>query len=182
MFLKLLELFSRYYYSIQNRISNCLFVETEIININKKSIGAIYYYYLLNYYSNFYFEYFLNNYFNYFTNFYTQNYYEVSYRRNNMICSTIINGNFVDIFNYTRNNILTDNLITILKSNLIINNIKTNIRQILRKYDTNTKLFDILLFNFYDDVILSNNQISLEFGKNTYEIRNMDKTLSLCNA
>jgi hypothetical protein len=99
-----------------------------------------------------------------------------------MICSTIINGNFVDIFNYTRNNILTDNLITILKSNLIINNIKTNIRQILRKYDTNTKLFDILLFNFYDDVILSNNQISLEFGKNTYEIRNMDKTLSLCNA
>jgi hypothetical protein len=181
MFLKLLEIFSKNYYYLRNSVSNLLFVESEIVLFNNIRVTWPYYYYLLNYYSNSNIEYIFNNYFNLFSKYNTKNYYEISYRKNGMICTTIVNGTMVDVFNYTRKHTESDKLITLLKCNLIINATKTNIRQIMRKYDTSTKLYDILYFNFHDDIDNDHNTIEIELGKNNYNIKEIDKDVCLCD-
>lgn len=182
MFLKLLEVLSRHYYSIQNYISNYLFVETNIITNKSDNIGYIYYYYLLNYYYNNRFEYLFNNFLNIHSNYNNIKLYEFSYRDNGIIRSSILKGTLNDLFNYTRINKKQDQLKPLLKCNIIINDNKNNIRQIVRKYDTITKLYDIIYYNFLDDVDNILNDITVELGNNTYDIRHIDRNLSLEDA
>jgi hypothetical protein len=117
----------------------------------------------------------INNIFRYKTSYLRKNYYEFTYRDENMIRSSIINGTIKDIFNYTRYNKQSDKLMIIFKCNLIIDNVKSNIRQLLRKYDTKTKLYDIIYYNFMNDVLDENKNIQIEIGSNIYEIKNLNK-------
>jgi len=165
MFLKLIEILSRQYYSIQNKISNYLFVETSITT-KSNDIGYKYYYYLLNYYTNNNIESIINKYFNIRTQYNYIKIYEFSYRENGIIRSSILNASLNDIFKYTRINKQPDKLKPLLKCNLIINNNNNNIRSILRKYDTKTKLYDIIL----------------ELGTNRYDLRYMYRNLALEDA
>lgn len=182
MFLKLLEVLSRHYYSIQNKISNYLFIETSIIPHKSTNLRCIYYYYLLNYYCNNNIEYILNNYLNVRSNYNYIKLYEFSYRDNGMIRSSILTGTLSDIFNYTRINRKQDQLKVLLKCNIIINNNKNNIRQILRKYDTKTKLYDIIYYNYSDEIDNILNDIMIELGVNLYDIRYINRNLSLEDA
>ena len=179
MFLKLVEIISRYYYSVSNKVSRYLFQETEIIQLNKSPIRYIYYYYILNYYLNNSLEKILNRLFKIYTDYNNIAYYEFSYRDNNMIRSSILRGEIKDVFNYTRFNKESDKLMVIMKCNITIDGISSNIRHIIRKYDTKTKLYDIIYYNFYNDLIVSYKDINIEIGKNNYNVRGIDKDLSI---
>ena len=181
MFLKLIEILSRQYYSIQNKISNYLFVETSITT-KSNDIGYKYYYYLLNYYTNNNIESIINKYFNIRTQYNYIKIYEFSYRENGIIRSSILNASLNDIFKYTRINKQPDKLKPLLKCNLIINNNNNNIRSILRKYDTKTKLYDIIYYNFTDEINNILNDIILELGPNKYDIRYINRNLAIEDA
>jgi hypothetical protein len=98
-----------------------------------------------------------------------------------MIKTTIINGTIKDIFNYTRSERENDKIAMFLKCNLIIDEVSNSIRQLIRKYDLNTKLYDIIYFNYLDD-ISSMKMIQLEIGKKIYNIYDMDRNLLLEDA
>jgi hypothetical protein len=182
MFLKLIEILSKQYYSIQNKISSYLFVETSIITTKSIDIGYMYYYYLLNYYSNNNIECFINKYLNIRTQYNYIKLYEFSYRENGIIRSSILKASLNDIFKYTRINKQPDKLKPLLKCNLIINNNINNIRSILRKYDTKTKLYDIIYYNFTDETNNILNDIMLELGPNKYDVRYMNQNLAIEDA
>jgi hypothetical protein len=181
MFINLIETLSRYYYSITKIISRNLFTELEIITIDNHKIGYKYYYYLLNYYLNNRIEFLINNILYYNTKYNHINYYEVKYRDNNMIRMSIINGTIKDVFEYTRHYKESDKMMIFMKCNLKINDIISNIRQIIRKYDTKTKLYDIIYFHYRNDVENSKN-IEIEIGKNTYNVYEIPHTLLLEDA
>jgi hypothetical protein len=121
------------------------------------------------------------------------NYYEVIYTDNNIKRATIINGSINDIFQYTRYKKCNDKASFIFKYNYIVNDVKTNIRNIIKKYDSKTKLYDIIYYNFYNDIIKNykknndhadntnddknNNLIQIEIGNKIYNIHEMNKDL-----
>jgi hypothetical protein len=174
MILKLLEISSRYYYYICNIIDSYSFIEKQIIPLNEKPLFLIYYYYIFCYYLK---KLCL-------INIRKKNiikYYEVTYSDNNIKRSTIINGNIYDVFEYTRYRKSEDKLSMIFKYNYFVNNVKTNIRNIIKKYDTKTKLYDIIYYNFQKDIVQNdintNNLIEIEIGNNIYNINNLNKNL-----
>ena len=177
MILKLLEILSRYYYKICNKIDSYSFIEKQIIPLNEKPLFFMYYYYIFCFYLK---KICLIN----IRNKNSFKYYEVTYSDNNIKRSTIINGNIYDVFEYTRYKKSEDKLSMIFKYNYFVNNIKTNIRNIIKKYDTKTKLYDIIYYNFHNDVVKKNiddidqnNLIELEIGNNIYNIHTMNKDL-----
>jgi hypothetical protein len=176
MILKLLEVVSRYYYKLFNIIDSYSFIEKEIIPLNEDPLFFIYYYYLFC----FYFEKLcmikLNN------RLKNTKYYEVTYSDNNIKRSTIINGHIFDVFEYTRYKKSNDVLSYLFKYNYIINDVKTNIRNIIKKYDTKTKLYDIIYYNFQSDIDNKNVLIEVEIGPRIYNIREMNKDLFLQDA
>jgi len=182
IFLKIFEYFSRYYYNIKNKLNNILFTEIYIKPHNNSNLTYIYYYYLLNYYFNNYIEFYMNKYLNITSNYNQIMLYEFSYYNNNMIRTSIINGTINNILKYTRSNDHNDQLKVFFKCNLIINGNKTNIRQLIRKYDTKTKLYDIIYYNYSYDINLNdveNNQIIIELGENKYNVKLFDKQITL---
>lgn len=182
MFIKLFETLSRYYYSINKIFSTYLFTELEIITIDDNKLGCKYYYYLLNYYLNNTLEYIINRVFNYNSKYNHINYYSVKYRDKNMIRMSIINGTIKDVFEYTRYNKEADKLTIFMKCNLKINDCVNNIRQIVRKYDTKTKLYDIIYFHYRNDIeknIENEKSIEIDIGKNIYNLYNMPQYLLL---
>jgi hypothetical protein len=182
MFVKVFDILARSYYSIKNKLLSCLFIETYIIPHKSPNIGLSYYYYLFNYYCLNYLEYILNRSFKFYTNYKMIKLYEFSYRDGSITRSSILEGTIYDIFNYTRYNKKSDDLKPILKCNIFINNVKNNIRHIVRKYDTSTKLYDIIYFNFSNEVDNENNTILIELGNALYDIRDINKSLSLNDA
>jgi hypothetical protein len=96
---------------------------------------------------------------------------------------SILEGSIQDVFNYTRKLKLADKMMVFIKCNLIMKNEeqKINIRNIVRKYDTKTKLYDIIYYNFNNELNLDSIQ-SIELGKNTYDIKSLDKNLYLEDA
>lgn len=182
MFLKLVEIISRYYYSVSNKISQYLFQETEIIQLNKSPLRFIYYYYILNYYLDDSLEVILNRLFRIYTDYNSIAYYEFSYRDNNMIRSSILRGEIKDVFNYTRFNKESDKLMVIMKCNITIDGTSSNIRNIIRKYDTKTKLYNIIYYNFYNDLMVGYKDINIQIGNKDFNVRNMDKDLSIEDA
>jgi hypothetical protein len=182
MFLKLVEIISRYYYSVSNKISQYLFQETEIIPLNKSPLRYIYYYYILNYYLDNSLEVILNRLFKIYTDYNYPLYYEFSYRDNNMIRSSILRGEIKDVFDYTRFNKESDKLMVIMKCNITIDGTSNNIRNIIRKYDTKTKLYNIIYYNFYNDLLIDYKDINIQLGNNSFNVRSMDKDLSIEDA
>lgn len=178
MFIKLIETVTRYYFYLLKIINKYSFIELEIKTIDKEKIGFNYYYYLLNYYLNNNLEYLFNNVFNYQTKYFKTNYYEFIYRENNMVKTSIINGTINDIFMYTRYYKRFDKLMIFMKCNLKVNDNVINIRNIIRRYDTHTKLYDIIYFHFRSE-IQNKFHIELQIGKNTYDVSNMNKLLLL---
>jgi hypothetical protein len=182
MLFEILEAISRKYYSIKNNITKYLFSETEIIPFRSTKINSIkYLYYILNYYCNTYPEYFFN-FFNCRSHYNLITYYEVSYRDNGMNRCSIINGTLYDVFNYTRYLKTSDELKMFFKCNLIINDSNENIRQLIRKYDTKTNLYNIIYFNYSNLINDTKNKIEFEIGSNKYDLREMDKNLILEDA
>jgi len=185
MFIKLIETLSRYYYSINKIFSTYLFTELEIITIDNNKLGYNYYYYILNYYLNNTLEYIISSIFNYNTKYNYINYYSVKYRDKNMIRKSIINGTIKDVFEYTRYNKEADKLTIFMKCNLKINNTVNNIRQVVRQYDTKTKLYDIIYFHYKSDIeknIENNQTIEIDIGKNIYNLYSMPQYLLLEDA
>jgi len=182
MFLKLVEIISRYYYSVSNKVSQYLFQETEIIPLNKSSLRYIYYYYILNYYLDNLLEKILNKLFKVYTDYNYVTYYEFSYRDNNMIRSSILKGEIKDVFDYTRFNKESDKLMVIMKCNLTVDGTTSNIRHLIRKYDTKTELYNIIYYNFYNDLIIGYKELNIEIGRNNYNVRSMDKSLIIEDA
>jgi hypothetical protein len=185
MFINLIETLSRYYYSINKIFNRYLFTEQEIITIDNHKIGLKYYYYLLNYYLNNRIEYIINSIFGYNTKYNHINYYSVKYRDNNMIRMSIINGTIKDVFEYTRYNKGPDKMVIFMRSNIKINNNVINVRQIMRKYDTKTKLYDIIYFHFRDEIdkdIENNKSIEIDIGKNVYNFYELPQYLLLEDA
>jgi hypothetical protein len=183
MFYTALEFISRIYYSIKNKISSCLFTELSIIPFqNENSLKYVYYYYILNYLLCNYIELLLNL-FRCSTNYNTKKYYEFTYRDNNIIRMSILEGSIQDVFNYTRRLKIADKMMVFIKCNLIMKNeeAKINIRNIVRKYDTRTKLYDIVYYNYNNELNLDIIQ-SIELGKNTYDIKSLDRNLYLEDA
>ena len=181
MFIQIIEILFRYYYQFSKIINAMSPIEIEIKRIDQYKIGYKYYYYILNYYLNDSLDYILKSFCRY-NSYYKQiNYYEVTYRYENMERTTIINGSIKDIFNYTRFNKDQDKLIILMKCNLIINNNSNNIRQLIRKYNTKTKLYDIIYFNYLNN-ILNTEIIELEIGKNKYNLYDMNRNLLLEDA
>jgi hypothetical protein len=115
-------------------------------------------------------------------------YYEVLYNDNNIKRYTIINGTINDIFQYTRYDRVMDKSNFILKYNYIINNERTNIRNIIKKYDTKTKLYDIIYYHFNKDLEIKNdteygeNIIEIEIGNKIYNVKEMNKNLAVEDA
>jgi hypothetical protein len=183
MFYTALEFISRIYYLVKNKISSCLFTELSIIPFqNSNALNYVYYYYILNYLLYNYIELLLNL-CGCSTNYNTRKYYEFTYRDNNIIRMSILEGSIQDVFNYTRKQKLADKMMVFIKCNLIMKNEeqKINIRNIVRKYDTKTKLYDIIYYNFNNELNLDSIQ-SIELGKNTYDINSLDKNLYLEDA
>jgi len=186
MILKLIEIVSRYYYKVCNQIDTYSFVEKKITPINEKPLFFLYYFYIFC----FYFEKLCKININ--TNYKKLvNYYEVIYTDNNIKRATIINGTINDIFEYTRYNKCNDKPSFIFKYNYIVNDVKTNIRSIIKKYDTKTKLYDVIYFNFYNDITKKRTQndqenndklIEVEIGNNIYNINEMNKDLLIEDA
>ena len=181
MFIQTIEILSRYYFQITKIISAILPIEIEIKNIDQHKIGYKYYYYLFNYYINDFLDHILYSCCRYNSRYRQINLYEITYRRKNMIKTTIINGTIKDIFNYTRAERENDKIAMFLKCNLIIDEVSNSIRQLIRKYDLNTKLYDIIYFNYLND-ISSMKMIQLEMGKKIYNIYEMDRNLLLEDA
>jgi hypothetical protein len=179
MLFQVLEFVTRTYYNLKNSVQNYLFTETAIIPHNQNPLKYSYYYFLINYYLNSYIEYVLNYYFNYQTGYLLNNRYEVSYRSDGDVRVSIIRGNIGDIFNYTRINRTNDEMVVFMKCNIIINGEKTSIRQLLRRYDTRTKLYDIIYYNYQSQVDDINTNIEIEIGQNKYNIRTLDHNLTL---
>jgi hypothetical protein len=178
MFYSALEFFTRTYYLLKNKINSCLFTELSIIPLYFEPLKYVYYYYLLNYFLCNYIE-LLLNFFGCSTYYHKRQYYEMTYRDNNVIRTSILNGTINDVFTYTRKLKEGDRLILLLKANIILkdNDQKINIRNIVKKYDTKTKLYDIIKYNFYNEVYF-NNISSIEIGRNTYTIENLDRNLN----
>jgi len=177
MLIQLLDPILRIYYNLKSKASNYLFTETSIIPHKGTKINYLpYFYYLLNYYCNNYPESFLN-YFNYFSYYSFNRLYEVSYRDNGVDRASIIKGNMSSVFYYTRYNKSSDELIAFLKCNFIINNLKNNIRQIIRKYDTKTNVINMLYFHFSNDIDNKNNDIKLEIGSKIYNLNEIDNNM-----
>lgn len=172
MIFKLLEIISRYYYKISNIIESYSFIEKKITPINEYPLFFNYYYYIFCYYFEklCYIKLINRN---------NIKHYEVIYTENNIKRAAIINGCIFDVFEYTRHNKTIDKLNFIFKYNYILNGIKTNIRNIIKKYDTKTKLYDVVYFNFYNDIIKSDidNLIEVEIGNKLFNVREMDKDL-----
>jgi len=180
MFYAALDFFARNYYFIKSKITMCLFVETSIKTINYNPIGMIYYYYLLNYiFCNFFERFLLFFYCN--TRYNDINLYEVTYRDSNMIRTAIINGNMNDVFLYTRKNKQADKMMVFMKCNLILDGTKTSIRNLIRKYDTKTKLYDFINYN-YPQLLNIENVLEIEIGSNVYNVRSMNYCLCLEDA
>lgn len=176
MILKLLEVVSRYYYKMYNIIDSYSFIEKEIIPLNEKPLFFIYYYYLFCFYLE---KLCMINFTNRLKD---TKYYEVTYSDNNIKRSTIINGHIYDIFEYTRYKKSNDVLSYLFKYNYNINDVKTNIRNMIKKYDTKTKLYNIIYYNFQNDIDNKNVLIEVEIGPRTYNIRDMNKELLLEDA
>jgi hypothetical protein len=52
----------------------------------------------------------------------------------------------------------------------------------IKKYDTKTKLYNIIYYNFQNDIENKNVLIEVEIGPRIYNIREMNKELLLENA
>ena len=182
MFYSALEFITRTYYIIKNKINSCLFTELSIIPLYFEPLKYVYYYYILNYLLCNYIE-LLLNYFGYSTYYHKRQYYEFTYRDNNIIRSSILNGTINDVFTYTRKLKEDDKLMLLLKANIILKNNeqKINIRNIVKKYDTQTKLYDIIRYNFNDEYNLDN-LLSVEIGRNTYTVLELDRNLNWADA
>jgi len=179
MFYSALEFITRTYYSIKNKINSYLFTELSIIPIaNQNPLKFIYYYYILNYLLCNYIEYLLNC-LMCSTDYHKNQYYEFTYRDNNVIRMSILDGSIYDVFSYTRKLKQADKMMVFMKCNLLLKNEeKINIRSIVRKYDTKTKLYDIIKYNFNNELNLDTVE-SIEIGKNIYDIKSLDRNLYL---
>jgi hypothetical protein len=178
MILKLIEIISRYYYKVYRKLDSYTFIEKKITPLNENSIFLLYYFYIFCYYIEKLFNVRLN------LNHNKQiKYYEVIYNDNNIQRATIINGTINDIFQYTRYDRVMDKSNFVLKYNYIKNNEKTNIRNIIKKYDTKTKLYNIIHYNFYKDLNTNNDTengesiIEIEIGNKIYNVKEMNKNL-----
>lgn len=182
MFYSALEFISRTYYSIKNKINSYLFTELAIIPLNAPQLKYIYYYYILNYLLYNYIE-LLLNYFRCSTNYHTKQYYEFTYRDNSIIRTSILDGSIYDVFTYSRKLKEADKMMVIMKANIILKNNeqKINIRNIVRKYDTKTKLYDIVRYNFNNE-LNSDTVEGIEIGRNTYTAESLDRNLNLEDA
>jgi hypothetical protein len=99
-----------------------------------------------------------------------------------MIRSSILRGEIKDVFDYTRFNKESDKLMVIMKCNITIDGTSNNIRNIIRKYDTKTKLYNIIYYNFYNDLLIDYKDINIQLGNNSFNVRSMDKDLSIEDA
>ncbi len=179
MFIQLLDPILRFYYNLKNNISYYLFTETQIIpHRNNRIYYYQYFYYLFNFYLNSYPESFLN-YFSIYSFYNNIRLYEFSYRDNGIDRCSILRGNIHNIFSYTRYDKTNDELKAFLKCNIIINGVKTNIRQIIRRYDTKTKVKNMLYFNFGNDIDNTNNEIKLEVGNRVYDLIEIDVNMKI---
>ena len=182
MFYSALEFITRTYYSIKNKINSYLFTELAIVPLNAHPLKYIYYYYILNYLLCNYIE-LLLNYFGCRTNYHNKQFYEFTYRDNSIIRTSILDGSIYDIFVYTRKLKEADKMMVIMKANIILKNNeqKINIRNIVRKYDTKTKLYDIVRYNFNNE-LNSDTVEGIEIGRNTYTAESLDRNLNLEDA